>query len=140
MNRTLLAALQRLLMGAGFRQSQLLVVRHQRLDGFACLRMCLCLSSSEVIVVVGLLLLPARWLLLFAALGVHCVALALLGRVGDLGDDVVEEVELFVVGDGLLEMQRVDAFRIARLGFGGGFSDEGDHEQLECFGWEGSIM
>ena len=64
---------------------------------------------------------------------IHAVGLALLGRVGNLGHDVVEEVELLVLGDGLLEVDGADALRVALLGFGGGFGDQGDHEQLEGF-------
>jgi hypothetical protein len=94
-------------------------------------------ARSEIVVVVCLLPPPACGLLLPPA--AVCVGgvgrVALLRGVGDLGDDVVEEVELFVVGDGLLEVESVDAFRVARLGLGGGFSDERDHEELEGFGW-----
>ena len=88
-------------------------------------------ASSELVVVIRLLSPAAGRLLLLAV--IHAVGLALLGRVGNLGHDVVEEVELLVLGDGLLEVDGADALRVALLGFGGGFGDQGDHEQLEGF-------
>lgn len=53
----------------------------------------------------------------------------------NLGDDVSEEVEHFVFHNGLFEMRGCDAFRVAVFGFAGGFGDEGDHEEFECFGY-----
>jgi len=88
-------------------------------------------SDSEVVIALCLLLFPACRLLLLA-IHVH-VALTLLGRVGDLGHDLVEEVEAVGLGDGLLEVDGADALGVARFGFGGGFGDEGDHEELERF-------
>jgi hypothetical protein len=102
---------------------------------------------SEIVIVVRLaLLFPACCLLLLAAsLCVHGIRrIALLRCIGDLGDDIVEEIELLVVGNGLLEVEGVDAFRVTRLGLGSGFGDERDHEELEGFGcgvsvWQGGI-
>lgn len=94
-----------------------------------------CEGSSDFVVVVGLLSPSARRLLLFAF--VQGIRLVLLGRIGDLGHDVIEKVELLVLGDSLLEVDGADAFRVALLGFGSGFGDEGDHEEFEGFGCEG---
>ena len=61
------------------------------------------------------------------------------GLVRHLGDDVGQEIEHFVLGHGLFQMRRGDAFRVAILGFLGGFCDEGDHEEFESFRCRRSI-
>lgn len=103
----------------------------QRLPSFCRIDCNSRVTRSELVVVVRLLSPAAGRLLLLAI--IYAVGLALLGRVGDLGYDIVEEVELLILGDGLLEMDGADALRVALLGFGGGLGDKGDHEQLEGF-------
>jgi len=90
------------------------------------------LCTSKLVIALGLFLSPRRSLFLLT-IHVHGISLALLGRVGDLGYDIVEEVKLVILGDGLLEVDGSNALRVTRLGFGGSLSDEGDHEEFECF-------
>jgi hypothetical protein len=52
----------------------------------------------------------------------------------DLGNNIGQEIEDFVLGDRVFEVGGSDALGVALLGFLGGFSDEGDHEELQCFG------
>jgi hypothetical protein len=86
----------------------------------------------------GLLLPPASGLL-FLGINIHGITVILVcwrRRISDLADDIAKEVKLLVADDGLLEMKSADALGIARFGFGGGFGDEGDHEEFKCFGYE----
>jgi hypothetical protein len=91
--------------------------------------------DSKILIAIHLGLLLSGRSLLLLTIHVHSIVV-LLRRVGDLGHDLAEEVEAVGLGDGLLEVDGGDAFRVARLGFGGGFGDEGDHEEFERFRWE----
>jgi len=56
------------------------------------------------------------------------------GDIGDLFDDVDEEIELILVDDGLFEVAGSDAFAVALPGLIGSFIAQGNHEKFEGFG------
>lgn len=61
-------------------------------------------------------------------------AMLLLGRrIGHLGDDVAQEIKLFVGDDGLLQMRGSHFLRVLVARFEGGLEDEGDDEEFQRF-------
>ena len=72
---------------------------------------CLFMLPCSKVVVITLLLPPARRLPLLAAVHVHGVLVLLCSgrRIGNLGNDVAQKVELRVVCNGLLQVDGADA-------------------------------
>lgn len=58
------------------------------------------------------------------------IVLLATGLIGNLGDDVRQEVQHLVFGDCVFQVRSGDALGIPFLGFFGGFGDEGDHEKF----------
>lgn len=87
------------------------------------------LGSPPTTLPFGLIVLIAAVIFMFAAGGL----------IGHFSDDIGQEVEHIIFCHGLFKMRCGDAFGVAVLGLLGGLGDEGDHKELQCFGWGESL-
>lgn len=73
---------------------------------------------------------PAALPLAFIVIATVVVVLPPTRVVGNLGDNIGQEIQHFVLGNGMLEVRRGNAFRVPVLSFFGGLRDQGNHEEF----------
>lgn len=89
--------------------------------------------QSEVVSVCFFFPSPASRLPLALIVITAIVVILFTGVIRYFRDDVGQEIQHLVLGDGLFQMSRGDPFRITILRFLRRFGDEGNHEEFERF-------